>query len=199
MKGSAWIRNLIFLPFLPIIGLIGFELLCPYDILSRRVALMTTAIVSSVLYLGVYFYLEKRFKLSLPTFTAWAIFVAIFLDAAGNFGHLYGNVDYWDKVTHAVGSASTGVVIFTILVLLNQKKAIRIGHFALFLWTTGVATLLAVLYELTEYWGDLGLDTRRIGDRFDTVSDLQWNVIGVLIVTLIGLLIIRRKNILEVK
>ncbi|MBI3963498.1 MAG: hypothetical protein HY341_00710, partial [Candidatus Kerfeldbacteria bacterium] len=47
-----------------------------------------------------------------------------------------------------------------------------------------LAMLVASAYEISEYIGDLLFATHRIGDRYDTVSDLLYNLMGSLLVSL---------------
>jgi len=187
-------HKFVFPPLAAITALILVELLWSYDIFERRLALVLTAVLSMVVYLTVYFILEKKFKIALPAFTTWIIFLAVLLDAMGNFLHYYGTLGWWDDFTHFVGTVAAAILVLTILHLLSANKVIKIGKFAMALFTVSVSMLLATFYEITEYWGDLVFKIHRIGERYDTVSDLNWNFFGALLVTILGLVFFRKRK-----
>lgn len=175
-------------------GLILLILLWDYDLFSRRLALVMTVVFSGIIYLVVYLYLARKFQIILPAFTALAIVLGVLLDAMGNFLHLYGNVGWWDDVAHFLGTVMVTIVIFTILYLLNKERKIKVGKFAMGFFTVSVSMLLATFYEITEYWGDLVFKIHRIGERYDTVSDLNWNFFGALLVVILGLVFFRKRK-----
>jgi len=175
-------------------GLILLILLWDYDLFSRRLALVMTVVFSGIIYLVVYLYLARKFQIILPAFTALAIVLGVLLDAMGNFLHLYGNVGWWDDVAHFLGTAMVTIVIFTILYLLNKERKIKVGKFAMGFFTVSVSMLLATFYEITEYWGDLVFKIHRIGEHYDTVSDLNWNFFGALLVVILGFIFFRKRK-----
>jgi len=191
IRETSWSLKLALLGFG---GLVLLILLWDYDLFSRRLALVMTVVFSGIIYLVVYLYLARKFQIILPAFTALAIVLGVLLDAMGNFLHLYGNVGWWDDVAHFLGTVMVTIVIFTILYLLNKERKIKIGKFAMGLFTVSVSMLLATFYEITEYWGDLVFEIHRIGERYDTVSDLNWNFFGALLVTILGLVFFRKRK-----
>ncbi|MBU1148488.1 hypothetical protein KKI23_00175, partial [Patescibacteria group bacterium] len=122
-------------------------------------------------------------------FVIWSIVAAVWLDAIGNFAHYYADLAWWDDFTHVIGTMAVTIAIFVSLYYLNKFQKIKLGRFALPLFSVAVSMLLASFYEVTEYWGDLMFATNRIGEKFDTASDLQWNLLGAVIVVLVANLV----------
>jgi hypothetical protein len=190
MKISGGIK----LTYLGFLGLMVVILSWNYDILARRTVLALTVFAGAALYLIVFTFLQKKFRIVLPTFTALMVLVANLFDSMGNFCHFYSTLAWWDDFTHFYGTATVTGILWMILYLLNQKQSIKIGNFALGLFALSTAMLLASFYEMTEYWGDLISNSRRIGDRYDTVADLNWNFWGAVVVNLIGWLMLALKR-----
>lgn len=182
-------------PIAALVALIFVELLWQYDIFDRRMALVLTAFLAGLIYLTIYFVISKKFKIILPAFTAWVLFLTVLLDAMGNFLHYYGTLGWWDDFTHFAGTAAIAIIVLSILYLLNVNKVIKIGKFGLILSTYAISIFLTSFYEVTEYWGDLITESRRIGDRYDTVSDLSWNLLGVTLVVIASFIFFRKKKI----
>jgi hypothetical protein len=54
----------------------------------------------------------------------------------------------------------------------------RLVHLELFFSGVAFATMLATLYEVTEYTEDFITGSHRLGDGFDTVNDLVLGMVG---------------------
>jgi hypothetical protein len=139
--------------------------------------------------------------------SVWIIVtVALWLDAAGDFFHLYGKITWWDQVVHFGVSAIMAFTLFAVInafwvdkfqySLLFRKGRLKL---ALFLSSTSSVSLGA-LYEVEEYLEDLLFHTNRLGPGTDTANDLSMNILGVLttasIITL-HYLITRKRNIID--
>lgn len=169
--------------------LLFLEIWLRYDSWDRQIALAVTNVLTLVIYLLVQRYFRRKFNIELPWFVIWALAVSVWLDAAGNFAHFYANLAWWDDFTHVIGTMAVTIAIFVSLYYLNKFQKIKLGRFALSFFSVAISMFLASFYEVTEYWGDLMFATNRIGDKFDTVSDLQWNLLGAVIVVLVAIFI----------
>lgn len=158
---------------------LGFiEVLTQYDVLARRFALLSTDIAAIVGLFLLQMFLKRKGH-HLPAIVLWSVFVGAFFDAAGNFAHLYGDLLWWDKVAHTVGSAALAT---SFLALATEfRSTIPFGRS--YAWTSlfvlGTTTTLSVLYEIGEYFGDVLFHTHRVTDLFDTADDLMWNIVGI--------------------
>jgi len=187
-------KNLIFFFLGTLVILIFLELGIDYDILDRRIALATTAIFSGGGFLIVYYLLKKKYQIILPWFVALAVVLGVWIDAIGNFAYFYSKYGWWDDFTHFIGSLALALILFYIFYQLNKKGIIKLGRFNLNLLVVSVTMLLVALYEISEFIGDLLFNTQRIGARYDTASDLTYNLLGALLVVFIGDLIVRRRK-----
>lgn len=159
-------------------GLLGLEVFLRYDTAVRQAALAVSNI-GGVLILLLVARRVRRWGQRLPSAVAWFVAVAIWFDAAGNFAHLYARFAWWDQVAHAVGSAAVAAALFLTLraALVQRGSALSTGH--LTLYAVSLTTLLTVVYEITEYIGDLVFATNRIPSLYDTADDLVWNLIAI--------------------
>ncbi|PIY96328.1 MAG: hypothetical protein COY66_04240 [Candidatus Kerfeldbacteria bacterium CG_4_10_14_0_8_um_filter_42_10] len=192
MKSLNQIIIILFLLSLAV--LMGIELGVNYDILDRRVALSTTAMISGVSFIIIDRVLKRKYQIVLSWYVALSVVIGVWLDAMGNFFYFYSRYGWWDDFTHFVGSLSVAITLLYIFFHLNKKGFIKLGRFNLNLFVVSVTMLLVSFYEISEYLGDLLFSTRRIGERFDTASDLTSNLLGALAVVLVGAVITRKKK-----
>lgn len=190
MKSINKILVTIFL--LSLVVLVGIELGVNYDDFDRRAALATTAIISGVAFLIINKIIGKKYQLSLPWFVALAIVFSVWLDAIGNFLYLYTKLVWWDDLAHFAGSVSVAILIYYILYSLKRKGIVNLNQFHFSAYAVSLGIMFTVLYEISEFAGDLIFEMNRVGPRYDTVSDLTYNLLGVLLVVLIGNLLTKR-------
>lgn len=182
------------LAILSLIVLLLVEWLAEYDTLQRQIALSTTNLFVLIGYFLVYKRLKNRHRIILPSYIAWLIAFSVWLDAAGNFAHFYTQYFWYDDLTHFEGSLALATAIFYIFYYLNQQGYFKLNRWHLGLYTLTAAMFLVSIYEITELAGDLLFATYRITTRFDTASDFFYNLLGALIVVLIGSWVIRKKE-----
>jgi hypothetical protein len=130
----------------------------------------------------------------LPGYIAWAVALGVWLDAAGNFSHLYSKISWYDNLTHFVGSLSITIPLFYLIYYLNQKGYIKLNRFNIALYSLSINMFLISIYEITEWIGDIWFHTYRIADRFDSPTDMFYNLLGGLLVILLGLWLTRQKS-----
>jgi hypothetical protein len=183
---KSWNSRLIAFFLGTLVVLLFLELGIDYDTLDRRIALAITNLFSGIGFLAIYFFLKRKYQIILPWFIALAVALGVWLDAAGNFAYFYTNLSWWDDLAHFGGTLALAITIFTILHRLNQKGIMQLKPFSLGLFSISLTMLLASFYEITELWGDYLFEMERIGARWDTASDLQWDFIAALVVTLVG-------------
>lgn len=185
-------HNLTLIALFSLAILLAVEAIGNYDALSRRLALMTTCFLTLIIFLIIYQVLQKKFAIILPWFVAWSVALGIWLDAAGNFVLFYRKYWWWDNLTHFVASLSAAISIFVILYYLNKSGRIKLGRFGLSLFMISLSTLLGVFYEFSEWFGDVVFNLHRVGDRFDTVSDIWFDFLAGVAVALVATWILRR-------
>lgn len=168
------------------------ELVFPYDVIARRLALASTNVFGIAMLSWFLFGTDVRNDQSgLQWVVAWSVTLGIAFDAFGNFFLLYGRFPWWDKVAHGVGSAAAGLALFLFVHYLRTHGNRVFGDGVAAFLAVGTATTLSVVYEVVEYLGDLAFNTHRVTDPFDTADDLLWDVLAIAFVTLFALWITR--------
>lgn len=161
--------------------LLGIELLTRYDTLIRQLALASTNILATAMLVIILRRFQQAGRL-VPPAAAWLAVAGVWFDAAGNFANLYASIVWWDKLAHLVGTAALATGLWLVLEAVCDRRSIRLTAFQFGLSVLGFAMLLAVLYEISEYLGDLVVATHRVTDFYDTADDLLWDLLAALAV-----------------
>ncbi len=177
-------------------GLIIFEILNFLKILQFNTQFTWLGLVITAIFsLALLEMIASDYKQRKGHYLHWSVWVivtiALGLDAAGDFFHLYANVTWWDQVVHYANSAIISFTLFAVInafwidkfkfSLLFTKGRLKL---ALFLATTSTVSLGA-LYEMEEYLEDFFFQTNRLGDGVDTANDLTMNILGALTIVVI--------------
>lgn len=132
------------------------------------------------------------------------IYCSIFL---GTGLHFYSRFFYWDKFLHVLSAgllAGLGYTIFTALITKQQRQTISPLLMSFFALTFG--STIGVCWEFYEFTGDglLGLNMQRYmtggtllqgrAALMDTMGDLFADVLGSLVIALIGYYCIRHNR-----
>jgi uncharacterized membrane protein YjdF len=133
---------------------------------------------------ALYFYIRLRHSLTLPAPLLLLVFGALQIDALGNFFRLYGRqfgpIQY-DEFSHlTVQILVTPVVIWLVRRGLESQGHRLSSALTTFFGCTTSFTLSAV-YELIELWDELYFNGQRIWSKYDTATDLQWDLLGIVI------------------
>jgi hypothetical protein len=101
------------------------------------------------------------------------LYLSIFwLDMAGNTFNLYNTVEWWDHVPHFHGPGALAAVLM--------------GAFGLnALAAAGLSTMLHVALEVQEFYGDVLLHTHNVNGIQDSINDLLFGLVGVIVYTLV--------------
>ena len=143
----------------------------------------------------LYLYLRLRHQVSMPWFLLLCVFAAVEVDALGNFFRLYGRrfgPMQYDEFSHM----TVQVLVTPLVVWLVQGALHKLKHHLslrlISMLSASVMFSLASFYEIIELWDDLYFRGTRIWGRYDTASDLQWDLCGITIGTLIANLSLKR-------
>lgn len=177
-----------------LLALLIVEWVAKYDTVQRQIALSITDLFVIVIFYAVYRRLKNKYQIILPGYMAWVAALAVWLDAAGNFAHFYVKYFWYDKMTHFEASLSLMIPLFYVFYQLNQKGYIKLNLFHIILYPLSITMLLASVYEITEWLGDMWFNTYRVTGRFDSPTDLAANLSGALAVALFGIWVTRKKK-----
>lgn len=160
------------------------ELALRYDTLERQIALSLTNVLGVLLFLLASRYLRRR-SIYLPEWLWLLVVAGIWFDAAGNFAHLYAAITWWDKLVHVFGPAMIGGIMAYLFVGLRQRGYLTFSLGWHVVITISAGMFLTVLYELSEYVGDLLFATHRVTDLYDTADDLWWGLLSITVIVLV--------------
>lgn len=159
------------------LGLLSIELLTRYDTWPRQIALSVTNVVAVV---GVLFFdrwLARRGG-RLSWLTVVLAFGAVWLDALGNFQHLYAGFWWWDRVTHVVGGMAVSAGFIDLYQTWRRGGGFNVS-WGQATWLGFLAgQFVASMYEVSEWLGDMWFGTNRVVFRYDTPHDLFFNAAG---------------------
>ena len=145
-----------------------------------------------------YVYVRGRHKINLPLSLLVLVFAALQIDALGNLFGMYGQQVgplQYDEFSHMF----VQVLVTPIIVWLVQHSLRKFGHrLPLTLTAFFSATIvfsLSAFYEIIELWDELYFHPHRIWGPLDTATDLQFDLCGIVIGTLLACVLLRMKQV----
>jgi hypothetical protein len=152
-------------------------------------------------YLGAFYaYLRFRHEVRLPIRLLALVFLALEVDALGNYFHLYGSQFgplQYDEFSHL----TVQILVTPSIIWLVEKALASRGHYlppglaAFFAGTTIFS--LSAFYEVIELWDEIYFHGQRIWSKYDTATDLQWDVVGIVIGALIYSVLLKARRIAD--
>src|SRR5690349_6520561 len=142
-------------------------------------------------------YVRRRHKINLPPSLVVLVFAALQIDALGNLFGMYGQQVgplQYDEFSHMFVQA----LVTPIIVWLVQHSLQKYGHrLPLTLTAFFSATIvfsLSAFYEIIELWDELYFHPHRIWGPLDTATDLQFDLCGIVVGTLLACVVLRVKE-----
>jgi hypothetical protein len=147
--------------------------------------------IFGVVFLGsFYFYVRGRHGITLPFIFLALVFAGLQVDALGNYFSMYGSKFgplQYDEFSHM----AVQVLITPIIIWLVRQGLDRVGqHASLGFSALFAATImfgLSACYEIIELWDEVYFGGQRIWSKYDTANDLQWDLCGILLGTLLAI------------
>jgi hypothetical protein len=147
--------------------------------------------IFGVVFLGsFYFYVRGRHGITLPFIFLALVFAGLQVDALGNYFRMYGSKFgplQYDEFSHM----AVQVLITPIIIWLVRQGLDRVGqHASLGFSALFAATImfgLSACYEIIELWDEVYFGGQRIWSKYDTANDLQWDLCGILLGTLLAI------------
>ena len=145
-----------------------------------------------------YVYVRGRHKIALPPSLLVLVFAALQIDALGNLFGMYGQQVgplQYDEFSHMF----IQVLVTPIIVWMVQHALEKYGHhLPLSLTAFFAATLvfsLSAFYEIIELWDELYFHPHRIWGPLDTATDLQFDLCGIVVGTLLACALLKVKQV----
>lgn len=141
-----------------------------------------------------YLYVRARLNLRIPPSLLVLVFLALQVDALGNFFRMYGRQFgpmQYDEFSHMMVQVLVTPVIVWFVTRLLQHHGYRLPlKLTAFFAATTVFSLSAA-YEIIELWDEVYFGGKRIWGPYDTATDLQWDLCGIIVGTLFSCIMLR--------
>lgn len=139
------------------------------------------------------FFLQRRFKLSIPNYFIAAI--VFFIAATLFFGEVsdfYYKFWWWDILLHAWSAVGFGILGFVVLLYLVQSSKITASPFLISVFSFSFAVAIGVIWEIFEFAMDqfVGTNMQKSG-LVDTMTDLVVDCVGGIIASVSGYFYLR--------
>lgn len=138
-----------------------------------------------------YFYVRARLKVRIPLVLLGLVFLALQVDALGNFFRMYGRQFgpmQYDEFAHMTVQVLVSPLIVWFATRLLQDR-LPLWLSACFAATTVFS--LSAAYEIIELWDEIYFGGKRIWGPYDTATDLQWDLCGIIVGTLFSCIMLR--------
>ena len=148
-----------------------------------------------VVFLGVfYFYLRTRLKLRIPLVLLGLVFMALQVDALGNFFRMYGQKFgplQYDEFAHMTVQVLVSPIIVWLVSNVLHRHGYRLPTKLTAFFAATIVFSLSAIYEIIELWDEVYFGGHRIWGSYDTATDLQWDLCGIIVGTLFSCIMLR--------
>ena len=139
-----------------------------------------------------YLYLRVRLNVEVPVVLLGLVFLALQVDALGNFFRMYGRQFgpmQYDEFSHMAVQVLVSPLIVWLIHRLLQRYQLPLTFNAIFAGT--IVFSLSAAYEIIELWDEIYFGGQRIWGPYDTAIDLQWDLCGIIVGTLFSCIMLR--------
>ena len=139
-----------------------------------------------------YLYVRARLDIHIPIPLLGLVFLALQVDALGNFFRMYGQQFgpmQYDEFSHMAVQVLVSPLIVWFVNRLLQRYQLPLTLNAIFAAT--IVFSLSAAYEIIELWDEIYFGGQRIWGSYDTAKDLQWDLCGIIIGTLFSCIMLR--------
>ncbi len=147
----------------------------------------------TVAFLAIFYsYVRFRLNVRVPLVLLGLVFVALQVDALGNFFHMYGRQFgpmQYDEFAHMTVQVLVSPVIVWLVSRLLHSYRLPLKLTAFFAATTVFS--ISAVYEIIELWDEIYFGGHRIWGPYDTATDLQWDLCGIIVGTLFSCIMLR--------
>ena len=139
-----------------------------------------------------YLYVRARLDIHVPIPLLGLVFLALQVDALGNFFRMYGRQFgpmQYDEFSHMAVQVLVSPLIVWFVNRFLQRYQLPLTLNAIFAAT--IVFSLSAAYEIIELWDELYFGGQRIWGPYDTATDLQWDLCGIILGTLFSCIMLR--------
>lgn len=130
----------------------------------------------SLILLMVPFFIQRGFKITIPSTLETIIFLFIFsAEILGEINNFYGIIPFWDTMLHTLNGFLAAAIGFSLIHLLNQNsKKFNLSPIYLCLVAFSFSMTIGVLWEFFEFGADkffkLDMQKDRVIEKFSSVN-----------------------------
>ena len=139
-------------------------------------------------------YVRGRFQIRIPVVLLGLVFAALQVDALGNFFHMYGRQFgpmQYDEFAHMMVQVLVSPIIVWLVGAVLQQCGYRLPLKLTALFAATIVFSLSAIYEIIELWDEIYFGGHRIWGSYDTATDLQWDLCGIIVGTLFSCIMLR--------
>jgi uncharacterized membrane protein YjdF len=141
-----------------------------------------------------YLYVRARLGIQVPPVLLVLVFLALQVDALGNFfrmyGHQFGPMQY-DEFAHTTVQVLISPIIVWLVGRVLQQSGYRLPLKLTAFFAGTIVFSLSAAYEIIELWDEVYFGGHRIWGQYDTATDLQWDLCGIIVGTLFSCIMLR--------
>ena len=141
-----------------------------------------------------YWYVRRRLNIQIPFVLLGLVFLALQVDALGNFFHMYGRQFgpmQYDEFSHMTVQVLVSPIIVWVVGRILLANGYRLPLKLTALFSATIVFSLSAIYEIIELWDEIYFGGHRIWGPYDTATDLQWDLCGIMMGTLLSCLLPR--------
>ena len=152
----------------------------------------------TVVFLGIfYWYTRARLNMRVPLVLLGLVFVALQVDALGNFFRMYGQKFgpmQYDEFSHLMVQVLVSPIIVWFVTRLLHRRGYPLPLKLTAFFAGTIVFSLSAAYEIIELWDEVYFGGARIWGKYDTATDLQWDLCGILAGTVLSCIMFRIAN-----
>lgn len=149
----------------------------------------------AVVFLSIFYvYVRARLDLRIPPALLVLVFLALQVDALGNFFRMYGRQFgpmQYDEFSHLMVQVLVSPLIVWFVTNLLHRSGYRLPLKLTAFFAAMTVFSLSAAYEIIELWDELYFGGKRIWGPYDTATDLQWDLCGIIVGTLFSCIMLR--------
>ena len=139
-----------------------------------------------------YLYMLVRVEIRIPVLLLAFVFLALQVDALGNYFRMYGTQFgpmQYDEFSHMTVQVLISPLIVWLIHQLLKRYRLPFALNAIFAGM--IVFSLSAAYEIIELWDEIYFGGKRIWGPYDTATDLQWDLCGLIVGTLFSCIMLR--------
>ena len=141
-----------------------------------------------------YSYVRLRLNIQIPLTLLALVFFALQVDALGNYFRMYGRQFgpmQYDEFAHMMVQVLVSPIIVWLTGRMLQQRGLRLPLKLTAFFAATIVYSLSSIYEIIELWDEIYFGGQRIWGPYDTATDLQWDLCGIIVGTLFSCIMLR--------